>query len=280
MKSNTILFRSSSIGHIMTDPKAKAEPKIDFENMSDEDFDKYMKKQQSKRKPKEKKEKKEVLSDSCKTHLIDVFINKHYGRKTDISNRYTVKGTEVEEDSMTLFSRIEKRPYFKNEDWLKNEYITGTPDIITSLDVEDMEVIDLKSSWDIFTFMRSKYKKELNKLYYWQLQAYMWLTGAQKSRLVYCLVNTPSHLIEDEKRKLWYKMGQPAMDSKHYVEGCNEIDRLCIYDDIAISERIHSTVVLRDNQAIEKMRIRTIDCNAWMQTNLFQVPERTDIEGV
>lgn len=243
---NKILFRASSVGHIMTDPKLKSE----------------------------------MISETCKTHLIDVFIGKKYGRKTDISNRYTIKGTQVEEDSMTLFSRLEKRPYFKNEDWLKNEFITGTPDIITSLDVEDMEVIDLKSSWDIFTFMRSKYKKEMNKLYYWQLQAYMWLTGAKKSRLVYCLVNTPESLIEGEKRSLWYKMGQPELSSKHYVEGCNEIDRLMIYDDIAMIERVHSTVVLRDDEAIEKMRLRTILCNQWMQANLFTTPERIDIEGV
>jgi hypothetical protein len=240
---NKILFRASSIGNIMTEPKLKSE----------------------------------TISDTAKTHCVDVFIREKYGRKTDISNRYLTKGTEVEEDSMTLFSRLEKRPYFKNEDWLKNEYITGTPDIITSLDVDDMEVIDLKSSWDIYTFFRAKHK-EMNKLYYWQLQAYMWLTGAKRSRLVYCLVNTPSHLIEDEKRKLWYKLGQPAIDSKLYSEACNEIDLLSIYDDIPMIERVNSIVVLRDDDAIERMRLKTIQCNQWMQTNLYNIPSREEIE--
>lgn len=237
--ANKILFRASSIGNIMTEPKVKSE----------------------------------MISDSAKTHCVDVFIREKYGRKTDISNRYLTKGTEVEEDSMTLFSRLEKRPYFKNEDWLKNDYITGTPDIITSLDVEDMEVIDLKSSWDIFTFFRAKHK-EINKLYYWQLQAYMWLTGAKRSRLVYCLVNTPSHLIEDEKRKLWYKLGQPAIDGKLYSEACSEIELLSIYDDIPMIERVNSIVILRDDEAIERMRLKTILCNQWMQTNLYNIPTR------
>lgn len=243
--ANKILFRASSVGHIMADPKLKSE----------------------------------TISEGCKTHLVDIFIQKKYGRKTDITNRYTIKGTQVEEDSMTLFSRVKREFYVKNEESLTNDFITGTPDIITSLSVDNMEIIDIKSSWDIYTFFRSKHK-EINKLYYWQLQSYMALTGAKKSRLAYCLVNTPDQLIEGEKRKLWYAMGQPNTESELYLQGCNEVERMCLYDDIPKEERVHEFIIDRDDAMIEKMYNRTIECNKWMDENLFKVPERIDIEGI
>ena len=47
------------------------------------------------------------------------------------------------------------------------------------------------------------FDKELkNKDYYYQLQAYMWLTGHTESYLCYCLVDTPKFIIKAEVRKL------------------------------------------------------------------------------
>ena len=46
--------------------------------------------------------------------------------------------------------------------------------------------------------------------YYWQLQVYMMLTGAQDSNLIYCLMNTPYEIVESEKRKSFYKLGNES----------------------------------------------------------------------
>ena len=47
------------------------------------------------------------------------------------------------------------------------------------------------------------FDRELNnKDYYYQLQAYMWLTGRTESYLCYCLVDTPKFIIKAEVRKL------------------------------------------------------------------------------
>ncbi len=42
------------------------------------------------------------LGETCKGHLIDVYVSNKYGRNTDISNRYIQKGNQVEEDAITL----------------------------------------------------------------------------------------------------------------------------------------------------------------------------------
>lgn len=228
----------------------------------------------------ESRSKSDPLSETTKTHLIDVFIQNNYNRRTDISNRYTIKGTLVEEDSMTLFSRVTKRYYVKNEESLANDFIKGTPDIITSLDVADMEIIDIKSSWDIFTFMRAKFKNDINKIYYWQLQGYMFLTGAKKARLAYCLVNTPDQLLEDEKRRLWYKMGQPDKNSPVWADACTEIERNCLYDDIPMAERLHTISFDRNDEDIARLCERIVQCRKWISETFYNIPERIDIEGV
>ncbi len=229
MNADNILFRCSSLGHIMTEPKLKGE----------------------------------VLSETCKTHLVDKFVSVKYGRNTDIQNRYTIKGNMVEEDSLTLYSRYKKEFYKKNDQRLQNLFISGTPDII----LPD-EVKDIKSSWDIYTFFRNTTSK-LNKLYYWQLLGYMILTNTQKATLAYCLVNTPDILIADEKRKLSYKMG--IIDSSHdYELACKEIELLSIYDDIPINEKIIEINIERNKEDEARLYQRIIECRKYMNTILFK----------
>lgn len=244
--ASNILFRCSSLGYIMTEPKRKAD----------------------------------VLSETCKGHLADLFISAKYGRKSDITSRYLEKGLAVEEDSLTLYSRVKRKLYVKNEERFTNNYISGTPDIILVDGAMPTEIIDIKSSWDIHSFYRAK-SKSLSDMYYWQLMGYMALTGATVGRIAYCLVNTPERFIEAEKRSLWYKMGQPSGDNQEWIEASQEIDRNMVYDDIPMKERVYDEfVVTADEDEIERIYKRVADCREWMNKNLFEVPERIDIEGL
>ena len=107
--------------------------------------------------------------------------------------------------------------------------------------------------------------KAIDKDYFWQLQAYMDLTGAQKAKLVYCLVNTPFKLVEDEKRKLIYTMGviDPYEDVA-YLEACEKIDKNSNYDDIPKEERYIEFSIDRDQEAIDKAHERVIYCRNFL----------------
>jgi hypothetical protein len=230
MDFSNVLFRCSSLGHIMTDPRSKSE----------------------------------TLSETCKTHLIDVYVSNKYGRRTDVQNKYIEKGLMVEEDSITLYSRIKKSFFKKNEEHLHNDFIQGTPDLFTGLEITEADSItDVKSSWDIFTFFRV-HTQSLNKMYYWQLQGYMDLSGASKSTLAYCLINTPAPLINDEKRRLLYKMGITDEFDSNYVEACAALEKNMIYDDIPISERLIEFTIERNEEDINKMHNRISDCRNYL----------------
>jgi hypothetical protein len=159
-------IRCSSLGKIMTSPKSKGE----------------------------------VLSQTAKTYLKELAIEEKFGIRKEFSSRYTDKGNTQEDLAIEMASQVLNLPFaLKNTDYFENEFIKGTPDLI----LED-EIIDIKCSWDGTTF--PWFEDELpNKDYFWQLVGYMWLTGRSKARVVYCLVDTPEDIVQDEIRRTSWK---------------------------------------------------------------------------
>ncbi len=209
-----------------------------------------------------KRDRPPILGDTCTNYLTEVYLNLRYGRKKDVTTRAMTKGIQVEEDSITLYSRFKKMPFFKNEDRFSNDIITGTPDCVKG------RVIDLKSSWDIFTFFQTT-RQDLNKKYDWQLQGYLELMDPEVRKepaaLAYCLVDTPETMIQDAKRRLQWQMGLIDADiNQDYVDACAEIDRLGHYTDIPMEERVNELEVPYDPAKIVALRARAKQARQWM----------------
>ena len=231
MSANNIKFRCSSLGALMTEARSKSGQ----------------------------------LSETCKSELIKVFINEKYGRSKNIQNKYLEKGISQEEESITLYSKFKKNYFVNNKARMSNEFITGEWDIL-----KNEIVTDIKTSWDIFSFFKAQ-NDPLNKDYFFQLQGYMSLTGAKSASLAYCLVNTPLNLIEQEKKNLWFKLNCPDLESIEYLSGCEEIERLSIYEDIPVNERVFEIEIERSEETIEAINKRVIECREWMNENLFKI---------
>lgn len=187
----------------------------------------------------------EELGETAKKALQAIWIEQTYGRRKEIDSKFLDKGNECEEDTITLHSRVDKVFFKKNEETIKNEYFVGTPDaylgetIYTATELEDF-----KTSWDIFTFHEAKFDNDVNRAYQLQLNAYMDMTTARTSYLRYGLVNTPDKMIEDEKRRLAWKMGLLDPDSNElYLRKAEMIELSMRYDDIPLENRVHKIEV-------------------------------------
>lgn len=172
--------------------------------------------------------KSDPLSETTKAKLREIWIEETYGRKNyGSANKYTQKGLEVEQDSLDIVTKVLGKGFLaKNKDFLENEYICGTPDVINPI------LIDVKSSWDIWTFANVDEKKAI-KDYYWQLQGYMWMTGISESKLCYALVNTPPMILEDEIYRLTFKIGEEEADKarvNYQYDDIEFVDRVKIFD--------------------------------------------------
>lgn len=205
--------------------------------------------------------KTDPLSETTKAALRELYIKVVYDReKYDKTNKYTEKGIACEPDSMDLVQKVTGLTYFKNKETLENEFITGTPDIIDGVDAAKI-VIDIKTSWDIWTYMGATEDKAY-KDYYYQLLGYMWLTGAPASKLVYCLVNTPEEIMNDELYKLSFKVKglgtDPVIDEK--------VKKNYIFDDIDPNSRVKFYPLTLDEADIEQLKDKIYHARAYLAT--------------
>ena len=197
----------------------------------------------------------ERLSQTTKSYILELAIQEKYGIHKEFWSRYTDKGIEVEDEAIKLVGEVLNVGFiYKNEEQITNEYITGVPDVNTDV------LIDVKSSWDAFTFFEKVVEDELkNKDYYYQLQGYMWLTDKQEALLCYCLVDTPLQIVEDEIRREHWKQNVigESDDIRAFVEDKHT------FMHIPKEKRVKTHVVKRDNEVIEAIKTRIEECNEY-----------------
>ena len=189
--------------------------------------------------------KSEVLSKTAKTYIKQLAIENYFGRKKEITSRYLTKGIDQERESIDLVQDTSKLNFlYKNEEQRENDYLTGTPDVIT-----DKVLLDVKSSWDVFTHAEHLLEDELqNKKYYWQMQGYMALFRRKKSYLIYCLPNTPQDIIEDEvRRAVW---NERKIDEDEEIR--NHVEHNHIFDDLNDKHRVKKFEVFYNKEDIQK----------------------------
>lgn len=158
-----LLIRCSSLGHIMTEPKAKSE----------------------------------VLSVGAKTHIREIVAQDVFGVEFEISDKKIEKGNLVEPDVIGLLNRVRGLTLVKNAERRSNGWISGECDLF---DVAARDGYDTKAAWSVATFplCEDDIASAQRKLYEWQFRGYMWLWDAQRWHGAYGLVDTPEHLCRYE----------------------------------------------------------------------------------
>ena len=220
---NAWKVRCSAIGKIMTNPRTKVE----------------------------------LLSQTAKTYIEEEVLRVKYGVIKPFYSRYTDKGNAVEGQAIEMAAEaLELSFIYKNERNFENEFLTGTPDVNT-----DDVLLDVKSSWDATTF--PFFATEIpTKDYYYQLQGYLELTGKTEALLVYCLVNTPIEMVEDEIRRAHW--------NAHLIEEDydlrDEILKRHVFDHIPLNRRVKVFKVEKDEQVIEQIKERVELCREYFNT--------------
>lgn len=159
------LFRCSSIGKLMTEPKSQKEG---------------------------------PLSVGAKTYIRQLAAQEIFSVDFEVSSKHMEKGIAVEPESIGLLNRVRGLDLAKNTERRSNGLITGECDLF---DAPRRRGHDLKSSWSIATFPIAVVDCE-DKLYEWQMRGYMALWDADEWEVNYALVDTPEKLISYEPFQL------------------------------------------------------------------------------
>lgn len=187
----------------------------------------------------------ELLSETAKSYIQDLFKEKELGISKEFWSRYTDKGLQMEDEAIEFAGQFFGWEFVvKNTERYNNDWITGEPDVIT-----EYLLADIKCSWDGNTF--PLFDSELkNKDYFWQMQGYMWLTGMQQAELIYCLMNTPHEIVEDEVRRAHWKANliDEDLDLRQAVQSQHN------FDHIPNNLRIKRFIIEKDEESIDKIK--------------------------
>jgi hypothetical protein len=203
------------------------------------------------------------LSETTKTRIEEKFLEDKFGIKKEFWSKATDKGTTEEPISIDLMVRsLGLFGARKNDIYFENDYLTGTPDVI-----HNGIVYDVKTSFSGSTF--PFFENEIpDKAYFYQLQSYMELTGLRSAKLVYCLVDTPQNMINDEiRRQVWKMLPDPKYRdlSESEIETIAEEKTLSqmTFDNIPEELRIRVYDVEYCPETIEKIKARIDQCREY-----------------
>ena len=185
------------------------------------------------------------LSKTAQSYVETWIKEQIYKRRKVVTTKYMDKGNMVENESISFAGRVLNADIIKNEQRYENELLIGTPDVIT----EDY-VIDVKNSWDCFTFPLF-YENVPNKDYFYQAQGYMALTGLSHYKLIYTLLDTPDSLIERE-----FKYAS-ELDFDSFAKDYR-------YSEIDEAYRIRIFEIERDDSVIDAINGRVIECREYI----------------
>jgi hypothetical protein len=198
------------------------------------------------------------LSEGAKTRVQEKFLQDQFAIKKDFWSKETDKGNETEEESIRLYGKV--AGIFgikKNEKTFENDYFIGTPDIVTK-----DAVIDIKTAWDGSTF--PWFADELPTMnYFYQVQAYLHLTGRKKGFVAYCLTNATEEMTQDEvRREAWrQKIIDPTDEQIAKIE--TKVYKQMTFDRIPDELRVKIYAIDYDPAVIEIMIERVLECRKY-----------------
>ncbi len=172
-----------------------------------------------------------------------------------------MKGTLMESAAIELLSAHDGINYKKNIKKYRNKWVAGYPDINYKKRLGDRRVIDIKCSWDLYTFMNNLPKK-LTPNYQHQVQGYISLTNADVGEVCHVLVSASDELIEKQVAKLKFKH---VFATREEYEAAADITRKSMrFEDIPEDRRIIRFQVPR-NEEEQKMLFDRVDlCREWL----------------
>ncbi len=247
-----------------------------------------------------------VLSATAKKVLKTIAIAIRYNRKKRIENRYTKKGSAVEDESILLYSEYKGEAFENNKKRSVNDYFTGEWDIeIKNRKGKIVKVDDIKSRFDIDTFEDHR-DEDVKATERYQLLGYCDILDSERAAIANVLTNNDFQLIWDEihrevfstapskltatgdlnlaraleiaKDNIFDLMTYNDFLNTYYPEDVRLLSKglhpdeeaQAMYDgfiEVPLDERVIETEIEVDSEEIERMHKRAIECREWLAIN-------------
>jgi hypothetical protein len=234
-----VLFRASSWGSLMSEPKAVEEKKAG------------------------------KLSLTCQKELLKIYrLVKYDWDEDDITTPAMEKGTLVQPESIDMYSRLENKFFQENKEELSNSFFKGTPDVFLGESIRKAKQVDDMKNSHLLSNFTERTVESVTPAQKCQLNVYYDLTGADGGNIVHALMSLPSEMFMKECDKLLWRMtnnGEIATElAPEYLDAVEKLKKKYIYDHIPENERIFKQYVPKDEELIEKMKAKVPILREWL----------------
>lgn len=195
------------------------------------------------------------LGKTGQSYLKQWLKEQFFKRRYEFSSKYVVHGKENENEALEMVKKYLNLDFTESDTQIfaNNDLFQGTCDVLTN----DF-IIDVKCSWDCFTF--PIFENEIpNDEYYWQAQIYMKLFDKQNYKLIYCLTDMHPSLIEKEAR-YYARNNNLEFTEDIYDKFYNRYT----YTGYELKDKIKIFDIQRNDADIEKIEKRVIECREFI----------------
>jgi len=204
------------------------------------------------------------LSEGAKAHLVERYsFEKYDTKRASVSSKgkpAQVKGYVLQPEAYELIRKVDKIDYTTPLGSIENEFLSGIPDLVSP---DSSKIIEIKTAWSTDTFFPHLYKK-LPPIVWYQVQGYLDIYNCDLAEVCYVLLNTPPHLVEQEKAENFrkYTFGEITRERYEYVETRNAIQ--FDYNKIPNKKRIIRFEVRRHEPTISLIHNKVELSREWL----------------
>lgn len=220
-----------------------------------------------------------IINSAAQKYLWFIYLQRKFGSFPNIitgyeGNPYAPNGTRKEPHVISLIEDITGIKVFRNKVRQKNDYLHGIIDAFDNeIPAESISIHEIKTTSDRIKFnFRRRYPLDKHK--FLQAQGYLAISGKDNAIIHYCLLDYPDSVICQQK-DLHYKRFIGINNSSEGFSGYwDKQERAMLHGTIPQKDRIFSCSVDRNEEAIDKIYRKVVDCRTWL-TELVEFMENT-----
>lgn len=273
MDFSTVRLNCSRLGAVMSEPKGA---------LTDQMFDKleYLKSKETLT-DKQNLERIElqfrmdnydptVLSKGCMMYLVFLYSYMKYGSQkhkwsTGDIKPQLLRGTKMEKSSFEIIKRATGQNLYRYKSLLKNDFLKAQLDVINAKNPDDAtKVIDIKTSYSQFDFMKVVNSDRILRSNNFQMQGYLGVTGKEYGEVYHVLADFTEEAILEQRNAMHKILCPDGITTETFLEEWAQVEESMRFSHIPDEERVIYYKVERDEKIIAKIYEKVEFCRTWL----------------
>jgi hypothetical protein len=223
------------------------------------------------------------LSETVKTELVKIYSFEMFGKQSVSKGNDNPlaldKGKFAESESISLLSKIDGVEYEKNTELFENKYFKGVPDIIVRKNGKVVKIIEIKTAYDMPSFIKSFYSNE-PPTNIWQTMGYMDILSCKDAEIVHCLVDMPKSMIDQEILKLQEKLFISNTEPLLIKESEDRLVNNMTFSDIPMELRFFRRKVVFNKLSMKDAKSRVKKARVWLKDLHEKFTKSLDLQEI